>query len=86
MENEIMNYDEVMDSEIEAFEIEESKSGISTGVAVLIGAGLTLAITAAVKQGKKWLANRKAKKELHLVEEDKVVEPTDEQIAEVTQK
>lgn len=59
MENEIMNYEEeVMEPEIET----EEKSGIGTGAAMLIGAGLTLAVGAIVKFGKKLVEKCKAKK------------------------
>lgn len=59
MENEIMNYEEeVMEPEIET----EEKSGIGTGAAMLIGAGLTLAAGAIVKFGKKLVEKCKAKK------------------------
>ena len=59
MENEIMNYEEeVMEPEIET----EEKSGIGTGAAMLLGAGLTLAIGAIVKFGKKLVEKCKAKK------------------------
>lgn len=58
--NEIMNYDEmeVMDDEI----VTEEKAGIGTGVAMLIGAGLTIAVGAVVKLAKKGIENIKAKK------------------------
>ena len=86
MENEIMNYEEeVMVPEIEAFEGEEKGSGIGTVIAMAVGAGLTIATTAAVKLGKKLWADHKAKKELRKPQEDEVVEPTDEQIMEVAQ-
>ena len=59
MENEIMNYEEeVMEPEIET----EEKSGIGTGAAMLLGAGLTLAVGAMVKFGKKLVEKCKAKK------------------------
>ena len=81
-----MNYeDEVMESEVETFEVESDKAGMSTGVAMLIGAGLTIATTAAVKLVKKLVANHKAKKELRKPVEGQVVEPTDEEIMEVTE-
>lgn len=87
MENEIMNYEEeVMEPEIEATEIEESNSGLGTGVAMLIGAGLTLATTAVVKLVKTGIAKHKAKKELRLVDEHEFVEPTEEEINEVVTK
>lgn len=82
MENEIMNYeDEVMDIEVEPIETEGS--GVSTGVAIAIGAGLAVAATAIVKLVKKAVAKHKAKKELHLVEEGEIIEPTEEEIVEV---
>ena len=85
MENEIMNAEtEVMEPEFEATEMENENSGVGTGVAMLIGAGLTLATTAVVKLGKKLWTNHKAKKELRQPEEGEVVEPTDEQIEEIT--
>ena len=59
MENEIMNYEEeVMEPEIET----EEKSGIGIGAAMLLGAGLTLAVGAIVKFGKKLVEKCKAKK------------------------
>lgn len=83
MENEIMNYeDEVMDVAIEPVETEDS--GISTGAALAIGAGLAAAGIAVVKLVKKMVAKHKAKKELHLVDEDDFIEVTDEDIEEVT--
>lgn len=85
--NEIMNYeDEVLDNEVEVIEMEAENSGISTGAAIAIGAGLTLAITAGIKLVKKAIAKHKAKKELRLVSENDFVEPTEEQIVEVASK
>lgn len=82
---EIMNYeDEIMDNEIACIETEAEGSSMSTGAAMLIGAGLTLAVTATVKLAKKLVAKHKAKKELKLVKEDDFVEVTDEQINEIT--
>ena len=79
------NYEtEVMETEIVPVETEGGNSGLSTGAAVAIGAGLALAGTAIVKLVKKAIAKRKAKKELRLVDEEDLVEPTDEQVAEVT--
>lgn len=86
MENEIMNYNEeetTMD-EITNYEAESEETGIGTGVAMLIGAGLTLATTAAVKLGKKLWQSHKAKKELRKPDEDSPVEVTDEKIKSVT--
>lgn len=72
--NEIMNYEEI---EVMDDVMEEEGTGIGTGVAMLIGAGLTFAAGAAVKLGKKLYANYKAKKELHLAEKEIIVEPED---------
>ena len=84
MENEIMNYeDEAMDVEI-VDDTETERSGMSVGKAVLLTAGLTFAAAAVVKLVKKQWAKHKAKKELRLVEEDECIEPTDEEIDEVT--
>lgn len=85
MENEIMNYeDEVMENEVDIYEMESEESGIGTGLAMLIGAGITAAGVAAVGLGKKLWAKHKAKKELKLVDKDDFVEVTDEQIESVT--
>lgn len=63
MENEIMNNDEIME-EVDATEVETKGSGMGTGMAMLIGAGLAFASTAVVKLGKKAFAAYKTKKEL----------------------
>ena len=85
MENEIMNYEnEVMENEVDIYEMESEKSGIGTGLAMLIGAGITAAGVAAVGLGKKFIAKRKAKKELRLVDEEDFVEVTDEQVESIT--
>lgn len=85
MENEIMNYEnEVMENEVDVFEMEAEESGIGTGLAMLIGAGITAAGVAAFNLGKKLWAKHKAKKELRLVDEDDFVEMTDDRIEEVT--
>lgn len=78
--NEIMiNEDiEVMDDTIVA----EDGSGIGTGMAMLIGAGLAFAVGGAVKLGKKLYAKAKAKKELKKPEKEVLVEDEDlEEIA-----
>lgn len=86
MENEIMNYEEeVMEPEFEIDEVEREESGMSAGVAVLIGAGVTAAGIAAVKLGKKLYAKIKARKELRQPDEDEIVEVTDEDIMDVTE-
>lgn len=85
MENEIMNYEnEVMENEVDIYEMESEESGIGTGLAMLIGAGITAAGVAVVGLGKKLWANHKAKKELRLVDKDDFVEVTEERVEEVT--
>lgn len=59
-ENEIMTKNEEVIEEPEV--IEEERSQMSPGVAMLIGSGLTLAGIAVVKKGKKVWAKIKAKK------------------------
>lgn len=79
MENEeLVNYEE-MDPEVET---ESEDSGMSTGVAMMIGAGLAVAATAAIKLGKKIISKIKTKKE----PEDgrDFVIPSDEELANVT--
>ena len=79
MENEeLVNYEE-MDPEVET---ESEDSGMSTGVAMMIGAGLAVAATAAIKLGKKIISKIKTKKE----PEDRrdFVIPSDEELANVT--
>ena len=84
MENEIMNYEtEVMENEVEIYEMEPETSGISTGLAMLIGAGITVAGYAAVRLAKKLIAKHKAKKELRLVGEDDFVEVTEDDISDI---
>lgn len=83
MENEIMDYEEIMEPEVEIDEV-ETESSMNVGMAVLIGAGLTAAGVAAVKLGKKLYAKIKAHKELRQPDEDDVVEVTDEDIESVT--
>lgn len=66
--NEIMNYEniEVIDADV----VTDEKTGLGTGVAMLIGAGLTLAVGAGVKLVKKGIAAYKAKKALKQADED----------------
>lgn len=63
MEDKIMN-NEVEFEEIETEEtvVADGETGISTGLAMLIGGGLALAGAAGIKKLKKVIANRKAKK------------------------
>lgn len=73
--NEIMINDEIeaMDDEIVA----DSGSGMGTGMAMLIGAGLAFAVGGAVKLGKKVYAKIKAKKELKQPDKEVLVEEED---------
>lgn len=77
MENEIMNNDEIME-EVEATEVETESSGMGTGMAMLIGAGLAFASTAVVKLGKKAVAAYKTKKALKKSTESDDAEVIDE--------
>ena len=84
--DEITNYEEeeVMEPE-ETTEVESEETGMSTGVAMLIGAGLTVAAAAAVKLGKKLVAKFRAKKVLKDTTDDRdFVIPSDEEIEDVT--
>ena len=84
--DEIMNYEEeeVMEPE-ETTEVESEDTGMSTGVAMLIGAGLTVAAAAAVKFGKKLVAKFRAKKALEDTTDNRdFVIPSDEEIEDVT--
>ena len=84
MEDIIMNEEEVMDTEMDTIDMEPEDTGMSTGVAILIGAGITLAVGAAVKLGKKGINYIKAKKALRKPEEGSEVEVTDDDIEKVT--
>ena len=84
MEDIIMNEEEVMDTEMDTIDMEPEDTGMSTGVAILIGAGITLAVGAAVKLGKKGIDYIKAKKALRKPEEGSEVEVTDDDIEKVT--
>ena len=77
MENEIMNYEENEIAEVENDEAETKESGMSTGVAMLIGAGLTIATGGLIKLGKKLYMAYKAKKESKKAEEEDYEEVAD---------
>jgi hypothetical protein len=79
--NELMNVEniEIIDAEV----IDSKKTGLSTGVSMLIGAGLTLAVGAGVKLGKKLYADFKEKKALRKPDKEINVEP--EQVKEVAE-
>lgn len=59
--NELMNVEEI--EVVDDVVVAEEKTGISTGGAMLIGAGLALAVSAGFKLAKKKWAAFKAKKE-----------------------
>lgn len=62
--------------------VADEESGIGTGMAVLIGAGLALAVGGAVKVGKWAFAKLKAKKELRQPDKEIIVDPDEiEEIA-----
>ena len=84
MEDINMNEEEVMDTEMDTIDMEPEDTGMSTGVAMLIGAGITLAVGAAVKLGKKGIDYIKAKKALRKPEEGSAVEVTDDDVKKVT--
>ena len=67
-----MEENEIMETEvmIEESEGTEKSSGMGTGLAMLIGSGLTLAAIAGGKKLKKVWDNRKIKKEKQAVVED----------------
>ena len=56
----------------------DENSGMGTGVAMLIGAGLAVAVGAVVGLGKKLVANWKAKKEQKTPENENNVEASDQ--------
>lgn len=58
--NEMIELVETNEPEVVDVEVEES--GMSTGVAMLIGSGLTLAVMAGVKKGREWWKKHKAKR------------------------
>ena len=82
MEDTIMN-EEVMDTNMDTIDMESEDTGMSAGVAILIGAGITLAVGAAVKLGKKGIDYIKAKKALRKPEEGSEIEVTDDDIKKV---
>ena len=69
MENEMNYVEETMEPEVETEEVETEETGMGTGVAMLIGAGLAFASTAIVKLGKKAYDTFKTKKESKETEE-----------------
>ena len=85
MENEsmnIMDYDEnTAIEEVNNDETEEvqDSSGISTGVAMLIGVGLTIATGGLIKLGKKLVNKYKAKQEAQQADESEDYEVVDDE-------
>ena len=78
MENENMNYYEENEiAEVETDTDETKSSGMSTGVAMLIGTGLTIATGGLIKLGKKLYMTYKAKKESKKSEEETCDEVAD---------
>jgi hypothetical protein len=73
--NELMNVENI--DIIDADVIDDEKTGLGTGVAMLIGAGLTLAVGAGVKLVKKCINAHKAKKALREVNVDVYEEDED---------
>lgn len=81
MENEIMDYENTAIEEVNNDETEEvqDSSGMSTGVAMLIGAGLTIATGGLIKLGKKLVTKYKAKKEAQKAAESEDYEVVDDE-------
>jgi hypothetical protein len=81
-----MDNNEIMNEGIEMIEIPavDEGTGIGAGKAVLIGVGVTIAVCAAVKLGKKLYAKYQAKKALRQPDEE--IEVDDEDVAEVGAK
>ena len=93
MDNELKVMDEeIEETEDEEIEETEESSGIGTGLAMLIGSGLTLAGIAIGKKVKKVWAKRKAEKGIvdveivDVVEETEDVEPGEQTADEKTKK
>ena len=82
MENTEMMEVQEMDNALESEVMVEEHSGMSTGVAVLLGAAATAATVAIVKLGKKVWANITAQKQLR--HPDHEVEVTEDDIETVT--
>ena len=72
--NEIMNEGvELMVEDVVA----DGGTGIGTGYAILIGAGLACVVGAGIKLAKKGIEAYRAKKELHLVNEEDLAKSED---------
>lgn len=83
------NKNEYVDETVEATDVipvdetESEERKLGTGAAMLIGAVLTIATTAAVRAAKKGIAAIRAKRAMKKPEEGKVIEPTDVQIQKI---
>lgn len=77
--NELMNVEEI--EVVDDVVVTEEKSGIGTGLAMIIGAGLALAASAGVKAAKKGIAKLKAKRAAKKSEDKVRIE--DEYIEEI---
>lgn len=74
MNEEIMEMDQVTE-ETQPEVVEEEQSGIGTGMAMLIGAGLTVAGIAAVKYGRKAIGKIKSMRKASKIEDnDEVID------------
>lgn len=74
MNEEIMEMDQVTE-ETQPEGVEEEQSGIGTGIAMLIGAGLTVAGIAAVKYGRKAIGKIKSMRKASKIEgNDEVID------------
>jgi hypothetical protein len=80
MDNEIMNYEEVMEPEVETCEVEIEETGMNKGLVVLIGAGVVAAGVAAVALGKKVWTKVKSKKAAQETEEEDYADVMDEEV------
>lgn len=80
----IINENEVMENEVEIFEMEPEESGMSNVAKALIILALTAGGAGLAWLLKKRSDKRKAKNELRLVEEEDFVEVTDERVEEIT--
>ena len=80
--DEMVNYDEVMDTEV--MTTEGGNAGLSTGAKVAIGVGLVAVGITVGKLIAKAIRKHKEQKALRTPAEGETVEPTEEQVANVT--
>lgn len=77
-----MNENEIMlNTEVNEPEVQEESAGMSTGMAMLIGSGLTIATIALAKKGKKVIGNALAKRKAAKAKKE-VIEGEAEEIIE----